>query len=99
MHQDSFITCFTEVADSISYDNKEEKRNFFESLKSQKNITLPCMNLEHYPDCIEYCNWHQTVFKDMKKEELLTIMKYALPQRKIVSGSDVMTNEKGTIHK
>ena len=57
------------------------------------------MNLDQYPDCIDYCNWHQNAFKYLKKEEFLTVMKHALPQRKIVSDSDVMTNEKGTIHK
>ena len=44
----------------------------------------PCRNLEKNPRCIEYCNWHEKTFKEWKKDEFLTVMRYALPQRKMI---------------
>ena len=56
----------------------EEKKefNFFES--------SPCFNLTRYPTCQPYCNWHRNHFNDdFSKDEFITLMKYAIPGRKL----------------
>ena len=43
----------------------------------------PCKNLTKFPSCNHYCTWHKNFFENIPRDEFLTIMNYALPQRKI----------------
>ena len=43
----------------------------------------PCLNLKFFPKCDYYCTWHKNFFDHIPKDEFLSIMNYALPQRKI----------------
>ena len=44
---------------------------------------LPCNDQNQYPECIDYCQWHKKLFNDWTREEFLTVMRYAIPQRKL----------------
>ena len=46
----------------------------------------PCLNIQQYTNCSEYCNWHKQVFKEWQKDEFIALMKYAIPQRKVHIG-------------
>ena len=41
----------------------------------------PCQNLGEYPECIEYCSWHESLTKKWTKSKILRLLKYAIPQR------------------
>ena len=43
---------------------------------------FPCSDIDAYPKCIDYCNWHKEYFINNRKN-FLTIMKYSKPQRKM----------------
>ena len=43
----------------------------------------PCFNLTKFPKCNQYCRSHRHFFEKVKNSEFLTIMKYAMPQRKL----------------
>ena len=45
---------------------------------------LPCEEIEKYPLCVAYCKWHKSFFSGWSKEKFLTVMRYALSQRKII---------------
>ena len=45
----------------------------------------PCHKIDKHNNCSAYCDWHNALIDTMlTKEEFLTIMKYALPQKGIV---------------
>ena len=48
------------------------------------NFSSPCENLDVYSTCSEYCKWHKKFFEDWKREDFLTMMKFATPQRRIL---------------
>ena len=78
----SLKICISNVtsSDVFSY----EAKNFrTEKIKYPKYIQpSPCMNVSKYPQCSQYCNWHSKYFKEWSKDEFITLMKYASPQRK-----------------
>ena len=43
----------------------------------------PCLKLTKSSQCNQFCTWQKNFFDDMAKNDFLTIMKYALPQRKL----------------
>ena len=63
-----------------------EENTYYEKGINSKGLsyTNPCMNVQQYPKCSNYCLWHKFFFAETTKEDFLTIMKYALPQRKIL---------------
>ena len=78
------VSCIKEVF------NKSEvvinKPSFYDgAVQSHKNKLhhFPCQSLRKFPSCNSYCSWHEKYFIQNNKEELFTIMKYALPQRMI----------------
>ena len=82
--KNSFLSCFKDVTNN---DHGEIKNDFdfYEYLAFKKySGTSPCTKLEIQSQCTEYCNWHKRLFNALQKEEFLTIMRYALPQRKII---------------
>ena len=81
----TFTICFDDVANQKK---SIEQDSYYETtLEHSLNFSalLPCLNLEKYSSCREYCKWHIEYSKDIPKKEFLTIMKYAMPQRKIIS--------------
>ena len=82
--KESFVTCFKNVANNESTEVKD-KIDFIKGLKSKNFMKKsPCRKLDKSTKCIEYCNWHERIFKEWGKDEFLTVMRYALPQRKII---------------
>ena len=69
----------------ISEENGNEAKSFLnEKIKFPKFLQpSPCLNISKYPQCSKYCNWHNRYFNDWPKDEFNTLMKFALPQRKI----------------
>ena len=61
----------------------------FQQFESKVDSTspLPCMEHDRFPKCMEYCAWHKNLLDGWNKEEFLTTMRYALPQRKIYLNS------------
>ena len=54
----------------------------------------PCMeNGTKYQSCESYCKWHDAYFKDLAKEEFITLMKYAVPQRKAILPSTQLEHD------
>ena len=42
----------------------------------------PCLNLKKFPTCSHYCTLHEKFFEKIPLIEFLTLMRYAMPQRK-----------------
>ena len=88
------ISCIQDVANK-SEDNKK-KQSFYDGRvhKYKKDIhNTPCANLKKFSTCKSYCHWHQKYFNGKNKQEFLTIMKYAMPQRKMVMESTISEKE------
>ena len=60
-----------------------DKSHWIVSKPHQRSQVLPCKDLTDYPECSDYCNWHKQYIQKTEKDELLSIMRYAQPQRKI----------------
>ena len=60
------------------YDKVIVAKNRFE------NFSSPCKDLDKYQFCSVYCKWHAQFIKDWSKQDFLTLMKFATPQRKIL---------------
>ena len=43
----------------------------------------PCLNLKKFPKCSHYCTLHKHFFEETPLREFTTLMRYAMPQRKI----------------
>ena len=79
----TFLNCFNYLANSGVHEKKNSYYDQF--LQSQKKPNyLPCEEIEKYPLCVVYCKWHKSFFSGWSKEKFLTVMRYALPQRKII---------------
>ena len=91
-----FDKCFIEVANNFSTNKEEIDDPFKNILGAQKPPKAsPCLSLEKYPQCLDYCRWHKNLFKNWKKkEEFLTVMRYALPQRKLMELDPIIPYEK-----
>ena len=79
-----FVNCFKSISDELS---KKIKVNNFENINFSQNHTpiLPCMDPNEHSACAEYCNWHNNYFKKLPAmKDFMTIMGYALPQRKLL---------------
>ena len=109
LYSPSILKCIQDMAEMIE---KETERTYFEETVEVEKSSVspaPCKEPNNtFPSCQEYCNWHKKFFKIISKAEFLTMMKYALPQRrqkldhygsedqrlakKIFKGSNVKTN-------
>ena len=78
----SFKNCFDEVANTVPTINKNSYYNQHVTFEAYMNI-LPCAESYNYTQCLKYCTWHKEFLKDWTKEDFFTIMRYALPQRKV----------------
>ena len=88
----SFVTCFATIANNRPK-IKEQEYYDQELLDSHDRKTSPCKELDIYPLCIDYCNWHKNLFKKWNYEDFLNIMRYSLPQRKSIL-NPIMPKEK-----
>ena len=94
----SFVSCFKEIAGNKL--NFKDRFTFVEESSSQKFFhESPCRALDKYPQCKEYCNWHWNLINGMKREEFLTIMSYALPQRTMATLTSNQQYEKNLAKK
>ena len=64
------------------------KNSFYDQIMKTEDFmhaTYPCSleEKENYPECKEYCNWHKDFFGKWSRNNFLTVMRYALPQRKL----------------
>lgn len=83
----SYQDCFDEVW-SKTDENEADKFKFNREVKSKKVFQyFPCLQLDEYPSCDEYCSWHKDFIQNISKEKFLLIMSYANSQRKIASDS------------
>ena len=82
----TFSTCFNEFTNSSPL---HETFNLFSTDYETKKVVqmTPCADLEKFPSCTEYCNWHKTNIDGMQHErykQFISIMRFALPQSKIL---------------
>ena len=91
---ESIEHCLRDVSEEHIEEQKEAALMNLEILQDNViiNFTSPCFEIEKYPQCSAYCSWHNTFLSQISRKEFLTIMKYALPQRKFVL--DHLTDEK-----
>ena len=81
--KESFVSCFKLMTD----ENPEVKIEYFdqELINNGYIGRSPCLEiLDHDHRCKDYCNWHQNVIEKWDLKEFITVMKYSLPQRKIM---------------
>ena len=79
----TFADCFAHSASNLfnPLEMKQQSKSFDHVHINIK--TSPCREIDQYPKCLDYCKWHKDYFSKSKFEDFLTIMRYALPQRKI----------------
>ena len=84
--QESFVTCFKFVATSKQLYHTETDIFYDNQIKMEESFidTSPCKDDEIPSECKNYCQWHQNVIEQMEKDDFLQIMKYGLPQRKLL---------------
>ena len=80
----SFYDCFKEERSYMEQNDSEEPSNEPYIMKS------PCMENRHVEICKEYCEWsNKSQWSDFfSKKEFYSLMRYALPQGKIVMKQD-----------
>ena len=77
-----FLKCLRNISNEISITNEND---FLDQVNIQKFMNKsPCLELNRYPECSTYCKWHNDLFTSQGMTEFLTVMRYALPQRKIL---------------
>ena len=85
--EDNFSILFEECLKSVEsakFDHGNEVSFVEEKIISFKYLEpSPCLNISQFPKCNDYCKWHNSFFKAWPKDEFITLMKYALPQRKL----------------
>ena len=77
-------SCIEEVAND-AFGNHNTDLFFKEEVNPWNYIEpSPCLaNNTSYKSCNNYCKWHNTYFKELNKTDFITLMKYAIPQRKL----------------
>ena len=76
----AFQNCFK------TFNNEDRDDGFYHhtlinSIHNHK--VLPCLSLTDNSECTEYCNWHRSFFEKWSMKEFITMMTFALPQRKL----------------
>ena len=81
----SLKKCFDDIEQK--YPKSKNVQSDFEpwpmTVSEKYSNIFPCLERDKYPLCSDYCEWHDEFFKQLKKDEFMTIMRYSLPQRKI----------------
>ena len=97
--QKSFKACLNNFKSNTSNISEKKAFIFDKNMYAVDNLQIsPCMNLNQYPQCAEYCNWHKTYFDKSNMEDFSTIMNYAFLQRKVLLDS-ITPNEKNLAKK
>ena len=81
--------CIEDITDATTAKPEDETEDFFkETLESfqEENIHSPCLEvgLDTTSYCQRYCKLHEKFFNTIENEEFLSIMKYSLPQAKLL---------------
>ena len=76
--------CIQEV-ESNTFGNHTTELFFKEEVNPWNYIEpSPCLdNTTRYESCNNYCKWHNTYFKELNKNDFITLMKFSTPQRKL----------------
>ena len=83
---EEFVTCFkfaiemfnlSMIQKKLAYDNKDDVQEQFKSRS-------PCQETNVAAECKKYCVWHQDIEQKLAKNNFMQIMKYGMPQRKLV---------------
>ena len=82
-----FENCF-QMVKNIS--KTEDRHEYWESqpYADQVPFKSPCNDLNNFPDCSDYCKWHKDFVTKTSKDQLLTMMKYAQPQKMVRTTSE-----------
>ena len=64
------------------------KNSYYDEIMKTEDFmytTYPCSleKEENFSECREYCKWHKDFFEKWSRNNFLTVMRYALPQRKL----------------
>lgn len=88
-----FVSCFNTVlneSEDLTETGFYDETNLKAINQSKaRSLKLPCEEDQFVRECENYCNWHSNFFKSSSKEEFLTIMKYSLPQPRILFDSHI----------
>ena len=81
-----FKKCFKQMCNELININDEIVDNSYERIQQASISSSPCSNLTNESHCQAYCQWHKTFFsqKIITRQEFMTLMKYSLPQRKLL---------------
>ena len=81
----TFLQCFNTASKTESHSSTDKSSGYSyydeEHFETSGLYKPPCQNLEEYPECIEYCSWHESLAKKWTKSKVLRLLKYAIPQR------------------
>ena len=82
----SLESCINDVLSSDAFSTTKSKDFLDEKIDHPEYLKpSPCFDTNQFPNCIDYCNWHHSYFEKGSKEYNIMLMKYALPERKIIS--------------
>ena len=86
----TFQSCF----ETVENENDHKHEHIFKKeYRNKRHIQLsPCIDLEKFPSCKEYCTWHKDYFRTVHNAHFIQAMSYANYQRKIIK--DSITQEK-----
>ena len=83
----SFYDCAHHYIDKMNLKYKSGE-GYYDSIvvpqNTFENFSSPCKDLDEYEICSVYCKWHAKFIDDWEKEDFLTLMKFAIPQRKML---------------
>ena len=79
-------TCLQNISNEYFMKYEDQLLENIEDLDDEtiEYFKSPCNEVHQYPQCEDYCTWHKELFTKLSKREFLAIMKYALPQRKLL---------------
>lgn len=84
--QPSFVVCFGFVTNSstnfqiLSTENHFDDRDLHLERYIQKS---PCLSQNIPDECKEYCNWHEEIITNLDQQDLMNIMNYGMPMKKL----------------
>lgn len=81
----TFKACFEDVINT-TYPKKEINAFSTDFYSKKPTAPSPCLNLDRFPTCLEYCNWHENYFykmTSMERTQFIAMMGLASPQRKV----------------
>ena len=89
-----FLNCFDAV-----YDVPEEQTStgFYDETNlmamNKSKFNSPCEKNQFITECKKYCKWHVVFFNGILRQDFLSLMKYSLPQPRIVFNNHFETEQ------